>query len=164
MLDTRNIRTTRLNRSLDFKNQGPFKIVCTINNLAYELELLKEIGRVYNVFYLQLLYLVSSNPLLGQTIDSKEPAAIYLDVVDNKDYVVKAIEDCRVNKTLKNPALRKKGLLQYRVRQASYLEGPNNLSQEPYINLLGSENLVYDFYRCHPTKLAVHAKFKTLAS
>jgi len=51
MLDTRNIRTVRPNRSLDFKNRGPFKVVRSINNLAYELQLPKEIGRLHNVFH-----------------------------------------------------------------------------------------------------------------
>ncbi len=38
MLDARNIRTSRANKSLDHKNLGPFKIIRVIDNSAYELK------------------------------------------------------------------------------------------------------------------------------
>ena len=51
MLDSRNIKTARLNKSLDYKNLGSFKITKVINNMIYELELLDGMN-IYPVFYL----------------------------------------------------------------------------------------------------------------
>ena len=50
MLDSRNIRTVRLNKSLDHKNLGLYKVVRAINNIVYKLEL--SLGmNIYSVFY-----------------------------------------------------------------------------------------------------------------
>ena len=51
MLDSRNIKIIRLNKSLDYKNLGLFRIVRVINNIVYELELLDEMN-MYSIFYL----------------------------------------------------------------------------------------------------------------
>ncbi len=51
MLDSRNIKTSRSNKSLNYKNLEPFKIVRTINNMTYELKLLDDIN-IFSVFYL----------------------------------------------------------------------------------------------------------------
>ena len=50
MLNSRNIKTTRLNKSLDYKNLEPFRVIRVINNMTYELELSNEIN-VYSIFY-----------------------------------------------------------------------------------------------------------------
>ena len=51
MLDSRNIKIIRLNKSLDYKNLKLFRIIRIINNIAYKLELSNKIN-VYLVFYL----------------------------------------------------------------------------------------------------------------
>ena len=51
MLDARNIKTTRPNKSLDHKNLGPFEIVRVINNSAYELKLPPAIEGIFPVFH-----------------------------------------------------------------------------------------------------------------
>ena len=62
MLNSRNIKTTRLNKSLDYKNLESFQIIKVINNITYELELSNEIN-VYLVFHLWLLYIDNSDSL-----------------------------------------------------------------------------------------------------
>ena len=52
ILDTRNIKITRLNKSLDYKNLGPFKVVRVINNSIYKLKLLSLIAGIFSIFYL----------------------------------------------------------------------------------------------------------------
>ena len=52
ILDARNIKTTRLNKSLDHKNLGPFEIIRVINNSAYKLKLSPAIEGIFLVFYL----------------------------------------------------------------------------------------------------------------
>ncbi len=63
MLDSRFITTIRSNKSLDFKNLGPYKIVRVINNIAYELDLPDGIRKTFPVFHSWLLYLDNSNSL-----------------------------------------------------------------------------------------------------
>ena len=65
MLDSRNIKTTRLNYLLDYKNLGPFPVTRVINNIAYELKLPEGIN-IYPVFHPWLLHLNNSNPLSRQ--------------------------------------------------------------------------------------------------
>ena len=48
MLNVKNIKTNRLNRSLNHKNINSFKIIRVINNMIYELRLSKEI----NIFFI----------------------------------------------------------------------------------------------------------------
>ena len=121
-------------------------------------------GRLHNVFHLWLLHLHSEDPLPGQVRDEEQPAAVHPDVEDDEDYVVESIEDCRINKQMADPSTKRKGLLQYRVRWANYLEGPDNPSWEPYMNLVGSAETVIDYHRRHPTKPKLHSQFRTLAS
>ena len=51
MLDSRNIKTARLNKSLNYKNLEPFKIIKVINNIVYELELPNGMN-IHPVFHL----------------------------------------------------------------------------------------------------------------
>jgi hypothetical protein len=133
--------------------------------MAYELLLPNTMGRVHNVFHPWLLHLHTKVPLPGQTRDEEEPVEIDPDVGDDADYSVEAIEDCRINNTLSDPHKKgksKRGLLQYKVRWANYPEGPDNPTWEPYMNLLGSGDMIYEFHRNHPDKPSLHDKFKTL--
>ncbi|KAA8616751.1 Chromo domain-containing protein [Pyrenophora tritici-repentis] len=168
MLDTRNLRTKRPSASLDLKNRGPFTIVRAINNTAYELDLPANMKRIHNVFHPWLLHLVDDNPLTGQTQDPEVPAEFDPEVEDDTEYTVEAIEDCRINKKLKDPAARGRkgkttqGLLQYLVRWANYPDGPDNPSWEPYMNLADSADTVTRYHLDHPNKPPMHRKFKSL--
>ena len=51
MLNNRNIRITRSNKSLNYKNLELYKIVKVINNIIYELKLPNDLN-IYLVFYL----------------------------------------------------------------------------------------------------------------
>ena len=77
MWDTRNIRTSRANKSLDHKNLGPFRIIRVIDNSAYELKLPPSMSSIFLVFHLWLLHLDKSDPLPGQIIPS--PPRIWFD-------------------------------------------------------------------------------------
>ena len=50
MLNSRNIKIIRLNKSLDYKNLGPYRIKRAINNIVYKLNLSKDIN-IYSVFH-----------------------------------------------------------------------------------------------------------------
>ena len=66
----------RPNKSLDYKNLGPFKVIRVINNSAYELKLPPLIEGIFLVFHPWLLYLDNSQLLLGQRIDPLPPIII----------------------------------------------------------------------------------------
>ena len=51
MLNARNIKIIRLNKLLDYKNIGLFKVIRVINNMIYELDLFNDIN-IFSVFYL----------------------------------------------------------------------------------------------------------------
>ena len=65
MLDIRNIKIKRLNKSLDHKNLGPFKITKVHNKIIYKLELPTFMEGLYPVFHPWLLYLVDEDSLPG---------------------------------------------------------------------------------------------------
>ena len=52
MLNIKNIKTKQLNKGLNAKNLGLFKITRVINNIAYELELLSIITSIFPIFHL----------------------------------------------------------------------------------------------------------------
>ena len=51
ILNNRNIRIIRLNKSLNYKNLECFKVIKFINNIVYKLNLSKGIN-IYLIFYL----------------------------------------------------------------------------------------------------------------
>lgn len=163
MVDFHNLRTTRPNQSLDYKNRGPFLVTRVIDNMAYEVALAPGM-RAHNVFHPWLLHRVSDNPLPGQPQDEEGPVELAdPDIDDNTDYSVEAVLDSRLNKQLRDPNLNdRKGLLQYKVRWQDYPEGPDNPSWEPYMNLVDSADLVAEFHRQRHSKPGPHVKFSTL--
>ena len=50
MLNVKNIKINRLNKSLNHKNISLFKIIKVVNNIIYELELLKEMN-IFSIFH-----------------------------------------------------------------------------------------------------------------
>ena len=52
MLDSRNIKITRLIKFLDYKNLELYRINKVYDNSIYELKLLISMKRVYSIFYL----------------------------------------------------------------------------------------------------------------
>jgi hypothetical protein len=168
LLDTRNIRTTRPNQSLDHKNRGPFRIARVIDHMAYELELPPSMGRIHNVFHPWLLHLYENSPLPGQTLDEEEPAEFNPEADDDMEYTVEAIIDCRINNALKDPHAKgrgkdkSRGLLQYMVKWADYPLGDDNPSWEPYMNLTESSDLVFEYHQRHPGAPPIHKTFQTM--
>ncbi|KAI1667229.1 rve domain containing protein [Pyrenophora tritici-repentis] len=134
-------------KSLDYKNRGPFLVTRVIDNMAYEVALPAGM-RAHNVFHPWLLHRVSEQPLPGQVQDEEGHFELADPDIDNDtNYSVEAVLDSRINKQLRDPALNKKGLLQY---------------QEPYMNLVDSADLVTEFYHRRPTKPGPHRDFGTL--
>ncbi|PZD23014.1 Chromo domain containing protein, partial [Pyrenophora tritici-repentis] len=148
--------------SLDFKNRGPFTVTRVIDNMAYELLLPPEMGKLHNVFHPWLLHLHEEAPLPGQLRDSAPAEFADPDEEDGTSYEVEAVLDSRVNKRLKDPYSRS-GLLQYLVRWTNYPAGTDNPSWEPYMNLVDSADIVQQYHESRPKAPGPHRKFATLA-
>ena len=77
-LSTKNIRTKRPSKKLDYKNIGPFKIKKLVG-LLYQLEL-PHTMKIHNIFHPNLLCKAATDPLPGQQNSPPPPT-----VVDNKE-------------------------------------------------------------------------------
>ncbi len=118
MLDSRFITTINPNKSLDFKNLGPYKIIRVINNMIYELDLPDSIGKTFPIFYPWLLYLDNNNRLLDQEEIEQPPIKIYDD--GTGDFEVKEIINLKIKKSRKDRATGKKDYLIYRIIYSGY--------------------------------------------
>ncbi|KAF2126979.1 hypothetical protein P153DRAFT_297112, partial [Dothidotthia symphoricarpi CBS 119687] len=81
-----------------------------------------------------------------QPCDKEQPACFNPEANDKTEYAVKRIKDYRVNRRMVNLSIYKKGLLQYLVRWANYLEGNDNPLWEPYVNIIKLLDMVHDYY------------------
>ena len=52
LLDNKNIKITRFNKLINYKNLGLYKIIKVFNNFTYKLDLFNSINNIYLVFYL----------------------------------------------------------------------------------------------------------------
>ena len=154
MLDSRNLKTTRPNKSLDHKNLGPFRISKAINNMAYELEL-PEGMNVYPVFHPWLLHLDNSDPLPGQV--QQPPPPVHTDD-EGSDHYVDEVTDSRIDGRRVDPYSGKKGCLVYKFKWTGHTDPAK---WEPYWNAAGCPDLVADFHHAYPDKPGPHESFIT---
>lgn len=157
MLDARNIKTTRPNKSLDHKNLGPFEIVRVINNSAYELKLPPAMEGIFPVFHPWLLHLDNSEPLQGQRIPPPPP--VMIDQEGEEHWGVQEILDSRIDKRRNDPLTGKRGCLMYKIRYTGYDE--DRPDWEPYQNTAGCPALVADYHHLYPDKPGPHQSFRT---
>ena len=112
ILNSRNIKTTRPNHSLDHKNLGPFPVTRVINNIVYELKLPERIN-IYPVFHPWLLHLDNSNPLPRQVQPPLLPTNV--NSKESEHYVDEVINS-RIDNRRIDPATDKRGCLMYKFR------------------------------------------------
>ncbi|KAG9382219.1 Asp-protease-2 multi-domain protein [Pyrenophora tritici-repentis] len=147
--------------SLDFKNRGPFTVTRVIDNMAYELLLPPEMGKLHNVFHPWLLHLHEEAPLPGQLRDSAPAEFADPDEEDGTSYEVEAVLDSRVNKRLKDPYSQRSSPILSAMDQLP--AGTDNPSWEPYMNLVDSADIVQQYHESRPKAPGPHRKFATLA-
>ena len=155
MLDSRNIKTARPNKSLDHKNLGPFKIVRVINNMAYELELPDGMN-IFPVFHPWLLHLDNSDPLPGQT--EPPPPPVSTDETGSEHYVDEVI-DSKIDGRTIDPLTKERGCLMYKFRWTGHAKDVPKW--EKYPNAAGCPDLVADFHHANPDKPGPHSSFQT---
>ncbi|TPX48045.1 hypothetical protein SeLEV6574_g02282 [Synchytrium endobioticum] len=90
MVSTKNVRTERPTKKLDYKWMGPYLIKRKINNVAYEVELPRNI-RIHPVFHVSLLKRYIRPTDLSRQLPKPPP----IQVADEDGYVIKEILDVR---------------------------------------------------------------------
>jgi hypothetical protein len=141
-LNTKNIRTKRPSKKLDYKKFGPFRIKEKISNHAYRLELPGILGKIHDVFHVDLL---SEQPT--EYFPNRKPAPQPpIEIEGEEEYEVKEILDCQ----------RSRGRMLYLVRWEGY--GPEFDTWEPIAHLPRAQEAVEEFHILHPikTKLKDH--------
>jgi len=134
-LPTRNFRTTRPSKKLDYNRTGLYTVSMIINQIASKLDWPKTM-RNHNIFHVSQLDRYTP-PVTGQP--QSEPNPIIVDDLDEKWEVDRIL----VSK-------RRYGKLHYLVQWAGY----NYLrtSWELFENLENAQELINDFHRDHPHK------------
>ena len=134
-LDSRNLRTQRPSRKLDFKQQGKFKIVRQVSPYAYELELPASM-KIHPVFHTSLLSPAGNNPLPGH----RQPEAPPVIVDGEEEWEIQEIMDSK--RTRKGSQD-----IKYLVRW----KGWDHPTWEPY-SLVEDTEALEKFHRQHPGK------------
>ena len=128
---TRNIRTKRPSKKLDFKKIGPFKIKKKISTSNYELDLPKTMRLRTKVFHISLLEPAHKNAKLETHVEAEDD--------EEPEYEVETILDSRVSQ----------GKLEYLIKWVGY--EPESNSWEPLENLNCPEQR-QQFHRQNPDR------------
>lgn len=88
---TKNIRTTRPSKKLDYRRLGPFKIIQKVGNVAYKLELPPSM-KIHNVFHVSLLEPTIKNKFQGRIQEPPPP----VEVEGDEEFEVEEILDSRL--------------------------------------------------------------------
>ncbi|TPX44714.1 hypothetical protein SeMB42_g04246 [Synchytrium endobioticum] len=142
LLSTKNIRTERPTKKLDYKWIGPYLVKKKINEVAYEIELPSNV-RIHNVFHVSLLkkYIRPKDPA------RQLPKAPPLRITEEEGYVIKDIKDVR---------RRGKGW-EYLVIWEGYSEADNTWEPRKSLN---DEAMLRAWHERHPNK---PSPYKSLA-
>lgn len=134
-LDSRNLRTTRPARKLDYKRQGPFSILEKVGTRSYRLDLPKTM-KIHPVFHVSLLERFRPDTIPGRTPKRLPP----LIVAGEEEYEVESILDSRIQR----------GALQYHIHWKGY--PISERSWVPATSVANSPKLVSQFHQRHLNK------------
>ena len=112
MLNNRNIKTFKLNKSLNYKNLKIFKII-KFHELIYKLKFLTSMKRLYFIFHLWLFHLNNNNLFLKQRII----LLLFIDI-DEKNEIkkIKKIVKFKIDKKMKDFIINKKRYFIYKIK------------------------------------------------
>jgi len=135
-LNTRNLRTQRPAKKLDWKFIGPYKIKRKLNPYAYELQLPPEM-KIHPTFHVSLLQPLKHEPV-GRQVRPPPPV-----IIENEEgpYFVDSIDDMKWN----TRSTRFELLIKW--------EGYETRTWEPYDQIKAdAPKLVKEFHHDHPTR------------
>jgi len=133
---TRNVRTTRPCKKLDYKKIGPFKILAKIGSSAYKLDL-PDTMRIHNTIHISLLEPYENNKLPSQRQEPPPPIIIE----GEPEYELEEIIDARLYY----------GKLQYRAKWTGYSPEQDKVWY-PASNFENAVNAKQRFHERYPEK------------
>lgn len=134
-LNSKNIKTTRPSKKLDYKKLGPFKILEKIGLVAYRLQLPPTMN-IHNVFHVPLLEPFQENNLASRPLPKLSPIIVN----DQQEFEVEAILDSRL--------IHRQG--QYLVHWKRF--ATSEATWEPASHLINSPELIAEFHSLFPSK------------
>jgi hypothetical protein len=141
-LDSRNIKTLRPQKKLDWKQLGPFRIKRIISSHAYELDLPASM-RIHPVFNVHLLRPAAEDPLPGQA----QPPPPPVEVEGLEEWEVEDIVDSRWDR---------RGRGKPRLRYTVKWTGHPDVTEERAEYLENARQIVENFHRRYPGKPGPH--------
>jgi len=133
---TRNVRTTRPCKKLDYKKIGPFKILAKIGSSAYKLDL-PDTMKIHNTIHISLLEPYENNKLPSQRQEPPPPIIIE----GEPEYELEEIVDARLYY----------GKLQYRAKWTGYSPEHDKVWY-PAANFENAVNAKRRFHERYPEK------------
>ena len=137
-LDSRNIKTLRPRKKLDWKNLGPFPVKRVVSSHAYELELPASM-RIHPVFNVSLLRPAATDPAPGQHLPPPPP----VEVEGLEEWEVEEVVASRWERRGRGP-----GRLYYTVKWTGY----DDLTEVPADHLGNARETVLNFHRRYPNQ------------
>jgi hypothetical protein len=138
-LDSRNIKTARPQKKLDWKNLGPWPITKVISPYAYRLELPPSM-KIHPVFHVNLLRPASTDPLPGQHQDPPPP----VEVNGVEEWEVEEVIDSRWDRRGRGG----RPNLKYTIKWTGYDEP----TESPAAWLNNAQEIVNNYHRRYPNK------------
>ena len=137
-LNTKNIKTKRPTKKLDWKNFGPFKIIECIGTHAYRLELPPQ-WKIHNVFHVNLLSKAHPDKYPQRKIKGQPE----VELEDEQEYEIERILNIK-----KVGGSGRSSRYEYLVRWVGYDEN-DDLWQKPE-TLYAAQDLVFQFHKENP--------------
>ena len=99
-VDARHFASERDSKSLSMKNAGPWKIVCNIDNKAYELDIPQQMkdAELAPIFHSWKLHLAPTSPFPGQVLEPGSPVLVSSRDETHKEWEVLEVVDSRKTK------------------------------------------------------------------
>jgi hypothetical protein len=136
-LQTTNLTTKRMNKSLDFKRIGPFAILESLPNDNFKLELPIEMSGMHDVFHVNLLELYVDNTIAGRKTEPPPPISVKVDDVEYDEYEVDFIVDSRCHRDKIQYLVHWKG---YGIDERSWLSIKDLTNAMDAVNLFHENN------------------------
>jgi len=137
-LNSKNIKTKRQSKKLDYRRFGPYRIIGKVSSHAFRLALPPSLKSIHPVFHVHLLEPHYPDDIPNRR--SSPPPPIELE--EQLEYEVSTILDSR----------RHYRRLQYLVEWSGYEDTVEQFSWEPLENLQNATDHLADFHCRHPTK------------
>ena len=137
MLSTENLKLARPTRKFAERYIGPFRISERVSEVAFRLDLPRDLSALHPVFHVSLLRNVPTSGLEGRHVPPPGP----IDLEENT-YEVADIVDSRIHRKQ----------LQYRVKWKGYENHQQEYTWEPAVNVAELTDLLDDFHSAYPDK------------